>query len=63
MPQTAQTGLCDVVLYSGMGLIMVGLVITIVGLGDKGFHSLELRLIGPIIVGCGVVVASVRILV
>ena len=63
MPQTAQTGLCDVVLYSGMGMIMVGSVITVVGLGDKGFHSLELSLMGPIIVGCGLVMASVRILV
>ena len=63
MPQTAQTGLCDVVLYCGMGMIMVGLVITVVGLGDKGFHSLELRLMGPIIVGCGVMMTSVRILV
>jgi hypothetical protein len=42
---------------------MVGLVITVVGLGDKGFHSLELRLMGPIIAGCGVMMASVRILV
>ena len=52
--------LCDVVLYSGMGLIMVGLLITVVGLGIKGFHSLQLR---PITVGCEVVVAIVRVLV
>jgi hypothetical protein len=63
MPQTAETGFCDVVLYSGMGLTMVGLVITVVGLGDKGFHSIELRMMGPIIAGCGVMMASVRILV
>ena len=46
-----------------MGLIMVGLVITVVGLEIKGFHSLQLRLMGPITVGCEVVVAIVRILV
>ena len=43
-------------------MIAVGLVITVVGLGDKGFHSLELKLVGPIIVVCGGVLACVRIL-
>ena len=51
------------ILYCGVGLIMVGLVITVVGLGDKGFQSMELRLMGPIVVLCGVVVASGRIIV
>merc|ERR1712142_1060703 len=63
MPHTTDTGACDAILYCGMGFIMVGLVITVVGLGDKGFQSLELRLMGPIIVLCGVVVASGRIIV
>ena len=51
------------ILYCSIGFIMVGLVITVVGLGDKGFQSLELRLMGPIVVMCGVVVASGRIIV
>ena len=43
-------------------MIMVGLVITVVGLGDKGFQSIELKLVGPITVMCGGILASVRIL-
>ena len=35
------------VLYSGLVLAATGLVITAVGLGDKGFRSRELRLLGP----------------
>jgi hypothetical protein len=43
-------------------MIMVGLVITVVGLGDKGFQTLELKLAGPMTVMCGGVLACVRIL-
>ena len=40
----------------------VGLVITFVGLGEKGFRTLELRLVGPGLVGGGLVLALLRIL-
>ena len=43
----------NVILYLGLGMVAVGLVITFVGLGDKGFKTLELKLIGPSLVGCG----------
>ena len=43
-------------------MICIGLVITFVGLGDKGFKTLELKLIGPSLVGCGVFFALLRIL-
>ena len=43
-------------------MVAIGLVITFVGLGDKGFKTLELKLIGPSLVGCGVFFALLRIL-
>ena len=43
-------------------MIMVGLIVTVVGLGDKGFLSIELKLIGPITVVCGGILSCVRIL-
>ena len=46
----------------GLGMISVGLVITFVGLGEKGFKTLELKLIGPSLVGCGVFFALLRVL-
>ena len=52
----------DVVLYVGLGMVAVGLVITVVGLGDKGFQTLELRIVGPSIVLCGAMLAGLRIL-
>ena len=36
----------NVVLYVGLGMVAIGLVITFVGLGDKGFQTVELKLIG-----------------
>ena len=52
----------DMILYIGLGMMAVGLVITFVGLGDKGFKTLELKLIGPSLVGCGMFFALLRIL-
>ena len=52
----------NVVLYVGLGMIAIGLVITFVGLGDKGFRTLELKLIGPSLVGCGIFFALLRVL-
>jgi hypothetical protein len=43
-------------------MVAVGLIITFVGLGDKGFQTLELKLIGPSLVGCGMIFALLRIL-
>ena len=56
------SGSANVILYVGLGMIAIGLVITFVGLGDKGFKTLELKLIGPSLVGCGVFFALLRIL-
>ena len=56
-------GTGDIVLYCGLGMIMVGSVITVVGLGDKGFQTLELKLVGPIVVVGGCVLTLVCILI
>jgi hypothetical protein len=56
------SGSANVILYIGLGMVAIGLVITFVGLGDKGFKTLELKLIGPSLVGCGVFFALLRIL-
>ena len=52
----------DVLLYVGLGIISVGLVITVVGLGDKGYQTLELQVVGPGVVGCGAVLVVVRVI-
>ena len=50
----------NVILYVGLGMVCIGLIITFVGIGDKGFQTLELKLIGPSLVGCGVFFALLR---
>ena len=45
-------------LYIGLGLGAVGLVVTVVGLGDKGFQTLELKVVGPSVIGLGVLVSN-----
>ena len=42
------------VLYIGLGLVAVGLVISCVGLGERGFLTVELQVVGPEnITSCG----------
>ena len=55
-------GNANVILYVGLGMVAVGLVITFVGLGDKGFQTLELKLIGPTLTGIGLFFALLRVL-
>lgn len=38
-------------LYVGLGTVALGLVISFVGTGEKGFKTVELRLIGPSLIG------------
>uniref|UniRef100_W8BAF3 Uncharacterized protein n=2 Tax=Ceratitis capitata TaxID=7213 RepID=W8BAF3_CERCA len=49
-------------LYVGLGTIALGLVIAFVGTGEKGFKTVELRLIGPSLIGLGFVCCLLRIL-
>lgn len=48
-------------LYVGLGTIAIGLVILFVGTGEKGFKTLELRLIGPTLIGSGLLCCLVRV--
>ena len=52
----------NILLFIGMGLIGIGLVTMVVGLGEKGFKTIELKLIGPSLVGCGMFFTLLRIL-
>ncbi|XP_058818098.1 uncharacterized protein LOC131681359 isoform X2 [Topomyia yanbarensis] len=49
-------------LYVGLGTIAIGLVIAFVGTGEKGFKTVELRLIGPSLIGLGLICCILRIL-
>ncbi|XP_065342089.1 uncharacterized protein LOC135940898 isoform X2 [Cloeon dipterum] len=52
----------NVVLYIGLGLVCVGMVISFVGLGEKGFKTAELRLIGPSLLAAGAFFCLLRVL-
>ena len=39
----------------------VGLVVAFLGLGERGFKTVELQLVGPGLVGCGLLLAGLRI--
>lgn len=41
----------NAILYVGLGTIALGLVIFCTGTGEKGFKTVELRLIGPSLIG------------
>ncbi|XP_042212621.1 uncharacterized protein LOC121859734 isoform X2 [Homarus americanus] len=56
-----QTGVVNIVLYVGLGLFALGLTITFVGIGEHGFKSPELRLIGPSLIGCGFLFCLLRL--
>ena len=45
----------------GLGILGVGTVVSFVGLGEKGFRSSELRLLGPILSGFGLALCIIRI--
>ena len=51
-----------IMLYVGLGMAAIGLVIFFVGLGDKGFKTIELRLVGPSLLGCGLFLAFLQVL-
>ena len=52
----------NLLLYLGLGLVAIGLIITFVGLGEKGFRTVELKLVGPVLLVGGVVLVFVRIM-
>ena len=56
------SGSANVILYVGLIMMTFGLFVTFIGLGDNGFKTRDLKLIGPSLVGCGVFFAMLRIL-
>ncbi|XKL68645.1 hypothetical protein PGB90_006414 [Kerria lacca] len=52
----------NMLLYIGLCAVALGLVIAFVGTGEKGFKTVQLRLIGPMMIGCGTFCCFLRIL-
>ncbi|XP_014480519.1 PREDICTED: clock-controlled protein 8-like [Dinoponera quadriceps] len=52
----------NTVLYAGLGTTALGLIISFVGTGEKGFLSPELRLVGPSLLCAGLLCCLFRIL-
>ncbi|BES99202.1 Hypothetical protein NTJ_12019 [Nesidiocoris tenuis] len=57
----AQSAAANALLYVGLGTVAIGLVIAFVGTGEKGFKTLELRLIGPTLIAGGLLCCLLRI--
>ncbi|XP_039301228.1 uncharacterized protein LOC120348957, partial [Nilaparvata lugens] len=57
-----QSAAANALLYVGLGTVAIGLVIAFVGTGEKGFKTLELRLIGPTLIFGGLLCCLLRIL-
>ena len=53
---------CNTILYTGFGLAAVGLIVTFLGLGTRGFKTLEVKMLGPGLVILGVMLGVVRLL-
>ena len=51
----------DALLYTGLGMVSVGLAFIFIGAGDKGFRTIELQLVGPCVLGGGVVLVLLRV--
>lgn len=52
----------NTVLYVGLGTTALGLVISFVGTGEKGFLSPQLRLVGPSLLCAGLLCCLIRVL-
>lgn len=57
-----QSAAANALLYVGLGTTVIGLVIWFVGTGEKGFKTLELRLIGPTLIAIGLLCCLIRVL-
>lgn len=60
-PYGVQSAAANSLLYVGLGTMAVGTIIAFVGTGEKGFKTLELRLIGPSLVAAGLLTVFLRI--
>ncbi|XP_066262727.1 uncharacterized protein [Euwallacea similis] len=57
-----QSAAANALLYVGLGTTAIGGVIFFVGTGEKGFKTLELRLIGPTLIVAGLLCCLIRVL-
>lgn len=57
-----QSAAANALLYVGLGTTVIGMVIWFVGTGEKGFKTLELRLIGPTLIAVGLLCCLIRVL-
>ncbi|EEB13326.1 conserved hypothetical protein [Pediculus humanus corporis] len=57
-----QNSAANLLLYVGLGTMCVGMIIAFVGTGEKGFKTMELRLIGPSLIGAGILIIILRIM-
>ncbi|RXG58945.1 hypothetical protein Avbf_08450 [Armadillidium vulgare] len=55
-------GVVNVLLYVGFVLVSLGLIMTFVGMGERGFKTEDLKLIGPSLIGSGILFGFLRIL-
>lgn len=51
----------DTLLWFGLTVLLTGTIVSFVGLGEKGFRTSYLRLMGPILCGTGLAVVIIRI--
>jgi len=52
----------NIILYIGLGTMAIGLIITFVGIGEKGFKTTQLQCAGPLLVLLGVIMVVIRII-
>uniref|UniRef100_A0A8D8T161 Uncharacterized protein n=1 Tax=Cacopsylla melanoneura TaxID=428564 RepID=A0A8D8T161_9HEMI len=57
-----QSGVINLLLYIGLCIISLGLIISFVGTGEKGFKTNELRMIGPCLLLVGCIFCGLRVL-
>ncbi|KAL0278663.1 UNVERIFIED_CONTAM: hypothetical protein PYX00_000417 [Menopon gallinae] len=57
-----QSTAANALLYIGLGTMCIGMIIAFVGTGEKGFKTIELRLIGPSLIGAGVMIIIFRVM-
>ena len=52
---------CDLLLWLGLAVLVSGLIVSYVGLGEKGFRTSYLRLLGPALCTTGLSAVIIRI--
>ena len=53
--------MADMIMWLGLAMLMTGTVISFIGLGEKGFRTRHLRLLGPVLIGAGFSLCFIRV--